>query len=345
MGSKEQGVPTEYLAQGYAVASINYRLSQHAKFPAQIEDCKAAVRWLRAHANDYRLDPNHFAAWGGSAEPAISWGMLANKPWKDATVTPNDNYALARDWKPDRVNYEQMLAAAEQDPVYCLDAATGRGIWKHTYACAAKDPSWYHGTRCTPSVDGDRVYTVSRQGHLFCLAADSGVVKWTRDFTNDFGAKVPFYGYSLSPLVEGDLVIVEPAAPGASMVAFDKLSGKVVWQAGDDPASFSSPMAFDLKGERCVVVFTAVGPVGRRVKDGLELWRHPWKTDPAINAATPIVPAPGCSSRRVTTGCALIDVSVTPPTTQWRNKNVGSRPARVCPGLDPSRPGSVCWAG
>jgi acetyl esterase/lipase len=67
MGSKEQGVPTEYLAQGYAVASLNYRLSQHAKFPAQIEDCKAAVRWLRAHADEYRLDPNHFAAWGASA--------------------------------------------------------------------------------------------------------------------------------------------------------------------------------------------------------------------------------------------------------------------------------------
>ncbi len=67
MGSKEQGVPLEYLVQGYAVASINYRLSQHAKFPAQIEDCKAAVRWLRAHATAYRLDPNRFAAWGASA--------------------------------------------------------------------------------------------------------------------------------------------------------------------------------------------------------------------------------------------------------------------------------------
>jgi acetyl esterase/lipase len=67
MGSKEQGVPLECLAQGYAVASINYRLSQHAKFPAQIEDCKAAVRWLRAHAAEYRLDPNRVAAWGASA--------------------------------------------------------------------------------------------------------------------------------------------------------------------------------------------------------------------------------------------------------------------------------------
>ncbi len=67
MGSKEQGVPVAYLAEGYAVASINYRLSQHATFPAQIEDCKAAVRWLRAHARDYRLEPDRFAAWGASA--------------------------------------------------------------------------------------------------------------------------------------------------------------------------------------------------------------------------------------------------------------------------------------
>jgi len=66
-GSKEQGVPLSYLQQGYAVASINYRLSQHARFPAQIEDCKAAVRWLRAHAREYRLNPNRFAAWGASA--------------------------------------------------------------------------------------------------------------------------------------------------------------------------------------------------------------------------------------------------------------------------------------
>lgn len=66
-GTKEDGVPLLYLAQGYAVASINYRLSQHAIFPAQIEDCKAAVRWLRAHAAEYRLDPGRFAAWGSSA--------------------------------------------------------------------------------------------------------------------------------------------------------------------------------------------------------------------------------------------------------------------------------------
>jgi acetyl esterase/lipase len=67
MGSKEDKVPLAYVAEGYAVASLNYRLSRHALWPAQIEDCKAAVRWLRAHAADYGLDPARFAAWGESA--------------------------------------------------------------------------------------------------------------------------------------------------------------------------------------------------------------------------------------------------------------------------------------
>lgn len=67
LGDKQDKVPLEYLDAGYAVASINYRLSQHALFPAQIEDCKAAVRWLRAHAQQHGLDPNRIAAWGESA--------------------------------------------------------------------------------------------------------------------------------------------------------------------------------------------------------------------------------------------------------------------------------------
>ncbi|HHY86767.1 MAG TPA: alpha/beta hydrolase [Verrucomicrobia bacterium] len=66
-GSKERPPGLRFLSRGYAVASINYRLSQHAVFPAQIEDCKAAVRWLRTHASEYGLDPGRFGAWGASA--------------------------------------------------------------------------------------------------------------------------------------------------------------------------------------------------------------------------------------------------------------------------------------
>lgn len=66
-GSKENCPAVSLVTKGYAVASVNYRLSQHAVFPAQIEDCKAALRWLRAKAAQYQLDPHHIGAWGASA--------------------------------------------------------------------------------------------------------------------------------------------------------------------------------------------------------------------------------------------------------------------------------------
>ncbi len=66
-GSKDGCIPLPWVAKGYAVASVNYRLSQDAKFPAQIKDCKAAVRWLRAHARQYNIDRDRFIAWGDSA--------------------------------------------------------------------------------------------------------------------------------------------------------------------------------------------------------------------------------------------------------------------------------------
>lgn len=66
-GSKEGCPAVGFVGKGYAVASINYRLSRHAIFPAQIQDCQAAIRWLRVHADEYRIDPNRFGVWGASA--------------------------------------------------------------------------------------------------------------------------------------------------------------------------------------------------------------------------------------------------------------------------------------
>jgi acetyl esterase/lipase len=93
LGDKGDKVPLGYLQRGYAVASINYRLSQHALFPAQIEDCKAAVRWLRAHAAHYGYDPDRIAAGGGSAggHLALLLGLSAGVNELEGTVGGHTN--------------------------------------------------------------------------------------------------------------------------------------------------------------------------------------------------------------------------------------------------------------
>jgi acetyl esterase/lipase len=95
MGDKRQwiGYQLAYVKQGYALASINYRLSGEAVFPAQIEDAKAAVRWLRAHAATYRLDPNHFAAWGASAGGYLAAMLGTTESMREFDVGENLEYS------------------------------------------------------------------------------------------------------------------------------------------------------------------------------------------------------------------------------------------------------------
>jgi len=211
----------------------------------------------------------------------------------------------------------------DTDAVSALDAESGKVLWKHEYACLAKDPNGFHGTRCTPTVEDDRVYTVSRHGHFFCLDAATGKVIWSKDFKQDLGATAPKWGFSGSPLMEKDWVLSEVSASGASVVAFNKRDGTVVWKNGDDRAGYASLVAFDHAGERCLAQFSAAHIIGRRMKDGSELWRWSWKTDYAVNAATPIVKGDELFvSSGYNFGCALLKLGVEGVSEVWRNKNM-----------------------
>lgn len=209
------------------------------------------------------------------------------------------------------------------DAVSCFDAETGKRVWKHEYPCAAKDPNGIHGTRCTPTVDDNRVYSVSRHGHFFCLDAASGKVIWSKEFKKDFSGVTPKWGYAGSPLIEKDWVLVEVGGKGASVVAFKKATGEVVWKNGDDRAGYASLIGFDLGGQRCFAQFSADHIVGRRMKDGSELWRFPWKTEYEVNAATPIIEGDRMFlSSGYGYGCALLKITPQGATEIWRNKNM-----------------------
>ncbi len=220
----------------------------------------------------------------------------------------------------------------DTDSVYCLDAETGREVWKHDYPCSAKDPNGYHGPRCTPTVDGDRVYTLSRHGHFFCLDAASGKVIWSKEFAKDYNAKEPRWGYAGSPLIEKEMVITEVGGPGASVVAFDKKEGKELWRAGNDPVAYSSIVAYDHKNRRCLAVFNAAAIVGHDPKNGSELWRHPWKTSWDVNAATPIVVGDKVFiSSGYNKGCALLKLSDGTPKVVYENKKMRNHVATCIP--------------
>jgi len=104
--------------------------------------------------------------------------------------------------------------------VLCLDAATGKIIWKHEYDCPYFI-SYPDGPRCTPTVDGDRVYALGAEGNLLCLAVADGRVVWSRDLKKEYTGEAPFWGFSGHPLVDGELLHCLVGGKGTVAVAFD----------------------------------------------------------------------------------------------------------------------------
>ncbi|HEY5706210.1 MAG TPA: PQQ-binding-like beta-propeller repeat protein [Terrimicrobiaceae bacterium] len=212
------------------------------------------------------------------------------------------------------------------DVVFCLDATTGAEIWRHTYPQPLGPRQFEGGPAGTPTIDGDKVYTLSHEGDLFCLSAASGKVLWSKNLQRDFGGNRQRWGYAGSPLVDGGLVIVDSGGESASTVALDKTTGTLKWKSGNDSAGYSSPIGFDLAGTRCIAVFKGDALVGLNAANGQELWRYPWKTSYDVNAPTPIVFGDKILiTSGYGTGCALLQVRPGKAIEIWRNKNMRSQ--------------------
>ncbi|MEQ1859461.1 MAG: PQQ-binding-like beta-propeller repeat protein [Chthoniobacteraceae bacterium] len=180
-------------------------------------------------------------------------------------------------------------ADKRNDAVVCLDAATGKVVWRHAYP-QPLDPNMFEGgPRATPTIDGGRVYTLGQAGDLFCLDAASGKVVWRKHLVEDFRGHRPNWGYSGSPTIEGDLVIVEPGGRNGSTIALNKATGALAWKGGGDDIGYATPIVADIANRRTIVVFKAKALAGLDAKNGQELWRAPWNTDYDIHAASPQV--------------------------------------------------------
>lgn len=207
-----------------------------------------------------------------------------------------------------------MLQDHEQEAIVCWDADTGQELWRHRYP-ARFQHEFGNGPRSTPSIDGTRLYAVGATGVMTCLdiSASPPRVVWTKPLLAEFGTDNLKWGTSVSPLVDGDLVYVNPGGPGGrSLVALDKLTGAVRWQALDDAASNSSPVLADCGGQRQVIFFTETGLVAVTPDQGTLLWRFPWRTDYGANVATPIVAGDYIFiSTGYGKGCALVKIDKT----------------------------------
>jgi outer membrane protein assembly factor BamB len=175
--------------------------------------------------------------------------------------------------------------------VWALEVATGKGLWMTRVAQANYYIDVNDGSRSTPTVDGNRLYTLGASGDLVCLQATDGKLLWSRNMVREFGGNVPGWGYSESPLVDGDKVIATPGGRQATLVALNKTNGQEIWRAQvpqGDGAHYSSCIAAEVNGQRQYIQFLRGGVVGVDAKDGKFLWRYNSPANGTANCSTPI---------------------------------------------------------
>lgn len=174
--------------------------------------------------------------------------------------------------------------------VFCLDAETGKELWKTKIG-----PSKGDGPRCTPTVDGERVYGLTRQGILACLKVGDGSLIWQKDYKKDFGGRMMSgWEYSESPLVDEDRLICTPGGKEAALVALNKRTGEVIWKC-QVPANSGAGYASVMKARAGSIsqYLTLFGPelglVGVEADSGKFLWNYKKIANGTANIPTPLV--------------------------------------------------------
>jgi outer membrane protein assembly factor BamB len=205
----------------------------------------------------------------------------------------------------------------DEEIVQCFDAGTGSPLWRYAYPSSFTDPFGYNnGPRCTPLLTSNRCFTFGAEGKLLCLDLSTGNLVWQRDTTKDWSIPEPFFGVGSTPILEGNLLIVMVGGqPNSGVVAFDSGTGKTLWESGgkrnwdgtpaigwrgeapyrwtgeEKMASYSSPVAATIHGQRHILCLTRQGLMSLNPTSG-EVNFSRWfqsQVNESVNAMCPVV--------------------------------------------------------
>ena len=186
----------------------------------------------------------------------------------------------------------ELRKPAAKERVHCFEETTGKPLWTFSYDVTYPEwafvPGQSVGPTATPIVEDGRLYAVGANGHVHCLDTQTGSVLWEKNLGSEY--EVPEMNCRASPLIEGNLLILFTGAkPGACLLALDKISGKEIWKALDEPVSNSSPIIVEAGGKRQLIAWTDASVISLAPTTGATWWREPMVTSNNDAIATPVV--------------------------------------------------------
>lgn len=212
--------------------------------------------------------------------PRLLWRQSVGAGWGAFAVV--GDYALTQEQR------------GPQECVVCYRITDGAIAWLHADPVRFDSSLGGPGPRATPTIVGGRVYSIGATGVLNCLDGATGKAFWSVNILEGNQGQMISHGVCGSPLVIENLVIVCPTGSDkASLVAYDRESGKSIWQAGGQPASYGSPLVAELDGVKQILIHAGQGVAGHEIATGRRLWFFEWCNQEGINCSQPIANAGG----------------------------------------------------
>jgi outer membrane protein assembly factor BamB len=208
---------------------------------------------------------------GSSKEKVAPWKEAPKVLWRHPTGEGNGAPVVAAG----KVYFFAKVKDKEEEEVTCLDAKTGKHVWRTAYPRGSIVTLFGAGPRSTPVVADGRIITYGITGLLTCFDAEKGTQTWQVDTRKEYSPAKLAFGAACSPLLAGRNVLVNVGGEGASVVAFDSATGAVAWKSQDDPASYSSPIHIRQGAADEVVFLTGKRLLGLNPAEGSLFWEFP----------------------------------------------------------------------
>lgn len=215
---------------------------------------------------------------GGYAGPAVAAGKVFITDYLTKDKVEEGNWDL------------KEMTGVER--VFCVEAETGKEVWKYEYPVKYKI-SYPAGPRCTPAVDGDKVYTLGAMGDLICLDIPTGKAVWKKQLKNEYKAKVAIWGYAAHPLIDGDKLITLAGGDGSHIVALDKTTGKELWRSQSavesDDVGYAPPSIIEFAGKRQLLMAGPKALKSLNPETGELYWSQKYTADNGSIIMTPVL--------------------------------------------------------
>ncbi len=274
-------------------------------------------KWRGPAGNGISAEAGTLSAWNPAQGPQVLWRAAVHTGFSGLAVGGGRVFTLgnSNDW----------------DVVTTLDAATGQTLWQFRYP-ARLDPNLYEGgPGAMPTLEGDRLYTLSKWGDLYCFEATSGVPVWSRRLTQDPGIALPSWGLASAPLVLGERLYLNAGGRG---LALDKRDGTLVWANTNGLNGYSACVPHVHRGTPALALLAHREAVGVAQDDGRLLWSKRWFTRYDMNCPDPLPVGDGVLLTGYQRTAELLRFDAAGPTVRWQS-----------PGLSTHLSPGVVWEG